>query len=64
MDKTNVITLHTDGDGCKPAAKPVVSGEIMPQKSVSIHFGNLKGVRDAGAGRFFLTQDTLVQCRV
>ncbi|GAA5861814.1 hypothetical protein JCM3774_001311 [Rhodotorula dairenensis] len=31
LDQTNVITLHTDGDGCKPAAKPDVSGVIMPE---------------------------------
>lgn len=32
LDKENVITLHTDGDGCKPADKPDVSGKILPEK--------------------------------
>lgn len=32
LDKENVITLHTDGNGCKPAEKPNVSGKILPEK--------------------------------
>lgn len=32
LDSTNVITLHTKGDGCDLPAKPDVLGSLLPDK--------------------------------
>ncbi|GAA5982011.1 hypothetical protein JCM10908_004702 [Rhodotorula pacifica] len=34
LDPANVITLHTNGDGCKPASKPDISGTVIKENVI------------------------------